>query len=461
VTRSWAALIVLVALLHAGAYIVHQQPDWSNDRIFSDQGEFELLGKNLLKYGRFTRYPTGVPPITESERMPGYPLILATLYAVCGESRMVVVVFQAGLFAALCLVVGSIGAMLWSPALGRAAGLAAALYPPFPYWSAVALTETLATLLLTVALWCLLRGIRSARVPTFVGAGLAFGYLTITRPAWALLAPLLALVVLVIERRAVRTLLPRLVVMGAAMALIVVPWVGFVYTHFNVVRLNPVAFWRTAYWGYWQGVFPARVSVKLDAIVESNLQGEALIAALREIGPDVPRMTTYVNDSRRIGSVWHGQTDVNALTTAKMGIEGMSRAIILGHLRDGDLGSFIYRRLTYGTFALWIADIPMRYSLINAIPVGVIRAIELAHVVVLGLAAWGAVVLYRGQRLPGALMLAALLYTELVHVFIHTDIRFSLPVKPMVVLLAVFAVSRLAGVRSAHSVRAIPAEVAR
>ena len=70
--RGWAAvLIVAVALLHAGAYIAHQRVDWPNERIYSDRGEFELLGKNLLMYGRFTRYPDASPPVTESERAVG------------------------------------------------------------------------------------------------------------------------------------------------------------------------------------------------------------------------------------------------------------------------------------------------------------------------------------------------------------------------------------------------------
>ena len=444
----WTALIVECALAHALVYIQHQRQDWPNDRIFSDQGEFEALGKNLLTHGRFTRYPDASPPITESERMPGYPLMLAAIYAVTGPSRMAVVLVQAVLFAVTCLVISRIGALVWSPRVGVAAGLAAALYPPLPYWSALALTEILATLLTTVAVFYLLRGVRSKSVLDFALAGAAFGYLTITRPAWALLAPVLALVLLLVTwGTAERVRLRRLVVMGATMAVIVVPWVGFVYTHFHVVRLNPVALWRTAYWGYWQGVFPGRMAAEIDAVTDSDLEGEALMARLRQIGPDVERMKTYVVESRSITARWRGIPDVHAMTQAKFGIEDASRVIILRHLREGDLGGFLYRRLTYGSFALWASDIPIRYSQINATPVLTIRLMQLTQVLLLALCAWGVIVTLRTDRAAGAVFLAALVYTELVHVFIHSDIRFSLPVKPLVMLLAVVAVTQLAHVR--------------
>ena len=445
--RGWAVAIVTIALLHAGAYIVHQRQDWPNERIYSDRGEFELLAKNLLTYGRFTRYPEASPRVTESERAIGYPLFLAGVYEIFGEGRMTVALVHAVLFAALCLVVTRLAALVWSPGLGVAAGLATALYPPFPYWAALSLTEILTTLTLTVAVFFLLRGTRSKRTLDFVVAGLAFGYLAITRPAWVLLPPSLAVLVTVIvwwRRDGVGILVRRFVVMGGAMLLVVAPWVGFVYVHFHVISLNPVAFWRTAYWGYWQGVFPGRVAVELDTVTDSDLTGDALVARLNEIGPDVARMKTYVDETRSVGAVWRDVPDAAARAEAKRGIEGASRAIILRHLREGDLGSFVYRRLTYGTFALWVPDIPIRYSLINAVPVAAIRGIELAQAILLVLGGVGTFALLRVDRVAGATMLFALVYTELVHVFIHTDIRFSLPVKPLVLLLAVLAVSRLA-----------------
>lgn len=457
--RGWAVLIVAIALLHAGAYIAHQRVDWPNERIYSDRGEFELLAKNLLTYGRFTRYPNASPPVTESERAVGYPLFLAGVYTVFGTSRMTVALVHAVLFAALCLVVMRLGALAWSPGVGVAAGIAAALYPPFPYWAAMSLTEILTTLTLTSAIWFFLRGMRSKVALDFVLSGLAFGYLAITRPAWVLLAPGLAGLLMLLawwRRDAVGLTLRRFVVMGGAMLLVVAPWAGFVYAHFHVVSLNPVAFWRTAYWGYWQGVFPGRVAVELDEVTDSVLQGDALTARLRRIGPDVERMRTYVEETRSITALWRDIPDESARADAKRGIEGASRAIILRHLREGDLWSFLYRRLTYGTFALWVADIPIRYSMINAAPVAVIRGIELGQAILLALCAAGVFVLLRADGVAGATMLLVLLYTEAVHVFIHTDIRFSLPAKPLVVLLAVVAVSRLAHARvlqSAASVR--------
>jgi hypothetical protein len=93
---------------------------------------------------------------------------------------------------------------------------------------------------------------------------------------------------------------------------------------------------------------------------------------------------------------------------------------------------------------LWAAEIPIRYSLINDLPTLVIRAIWLAQVVLLLLAAGGAFHLYRtGRQLEATLLVLPLIYVTGVHLPLLCEARQSLPVKPIVLALAAVGVAHL------------------
>ena len=63
--------------------------------------------------------------------------------------------------------------------------------------------------------------------------------------------------------------------------------------------------------------------------------------------------------------------------------------------------------LTHGAFVLWAADIPIRYTDINATPSLVIRAIWVVQVVLLGIAVAGAWMLLRREAIGEAALLDA------------------------------------------------------
>jgi hypothetical protein len=102
----------------------------------------------------------------------------------------------------------------------------------------------------------------------------------------------------------------------------------------------------------------------------------------------------------------------------------------------------VWRRLTRGPFLLWAADIPVRHTLINSLPTIVIRGIWLLQVTLLALAAFGAVHLLRiGRRLDAALLVLPLIYVTAVHLPLLCEARQSLPVKPLVIVLAAIAIT--------------------
>jgi hypothetical protein len=104
----------------------------------------------------------------------------------------------------------------------------------------------------------------------------------------------------------------------------------------------------------------------------------------------------------------------------------------------------VWRRATRGPVLLWAAEIPVRYSDINALPPLVVRAIWALQVLLMGLALWGLIVLWRRDLRTEAYTFAALLlYITCVHTPLYTEARYSLPAKPVVLLLAVIGVHGL------------------
>src|SRR5262249_47075762 len=102
------------------------------------------------------------------------------------------------------------------------------------------------------------------------------------------------------------------------------------------------------------------------------------------------------------------------------------------------------RRLTVGAFVVWAAEIPIRYTDINAMPRLVIRGLWLLQVGLLLLAIVGLVMLAHRRGLMIAAPLAALFaYITAVHLPMLAETRYSLPAKPVVVALVAIAIAEI------------------
>ena len=145
------ALIALVALAHATFFIIYQSPDWPTQ--WTDQVGYARLGRALAETGRFTRYPDSPRFVPEVLRTPGYPAFVAAVNRVIGYGNLPVAIAQAGVFAAISLLVYGMARVVVSDRTALAAGLATALYPPLPYFAALTLTEVFTTFVVTLGMY--------------------------------------------------------------------------------------------------------------------------------------------------------------------------------------------------------------------------------------------------------------------------------------------------------------------
>ena len=118
---------------------------------------------------------------------PLYPYLLAAVRSL-SESPWLPRLLQAALGAASCGLLVVVGRRLFPAPVALAAGLAAALYGPFVYFSGELLSVTLATFLLLFLLWILLRT-PAGPAWRWVLPGMVMGLAALTAASVLLLAP--------------------------------------------------------------------------------------------------------------------------------------------------------------------------------------------------------------------------------------------------------------------------------
>lgn len=206
-----------------------------------DSKIYTELARNWLHHGVYGLFLGGqLTPV--DIRVPGYPAFLAAIYAVCGSERLPVLLVQTLLDLATCFLIAALAARL-APKASRIPTTAGALWlaalcPFTANYTAVLLTETLATFLTTLALLVLLVtyeggawhfvGFNQSAIhfqPWILG-GLIVGLGTLIRPETPLLLVAVALVLGVRWRRPADW--PKLVRAGLWMAaglfLALLPW---------------------------------------------------------------------------------------------------------------------------------------------------------------------------------------------------------------------------------------------
>lgn len=443
--RRSLLLIVLVALAHAALFIMYQRPDW--DVAWSDQGGYKQLGAAMARSGEFTRFPDSPVFIPEVIRTPGYPAFVAVIYRLFGPTTLAVAIAQALVFALICLIVYALARRIAGDRTATVAALMTALFPPLPYYGALVLTEVWTTIVLMAAMLICLRAVQQGRTRDFVLAGVLFSGATLVRPAFVLLPFGLAIAMpMLVPAERNRRRAGQWAALAVVAAITMVPWFTYNYVYLGRFTLSPAGGIGRGLWeGTWQGRWSGRSHDDLTDIAEVTPDRMELDARVREvataegIAPD--GMLAYVHEWQDIRRIWESPTDPMERARARVVADQEYLRAAVAHIR-ADLSGWAVRRATRRAVILWASDIPIRYTDIDAVPTVVIRAIWLLQVILLLIAVAGSVVLFRRkQYAEAALITLPLLYVTAVHVPLLCETRQSLPVKPLVLMLAAIAVT--------------------
>jgi Tfp pilus assembly protein PilF len=166
-------------------------------------------------------------------RAPLYPYALGVIYRFVTSDLLGVRLIQAGLGSVTAVLIGRLGARIFSRGTGLLAGIAAALYGMFVYFDAELLTVGVEVLLFTAALLAAEGAGRAGR--GFGPAGAALGLAALARPNFLALGPVLALAMPLVGGRARKAALPY----AAGFALAVAP--AFAYNALVAGEVVPIA----------------------------------------------------------------------------------------------------------------------------------------------------------------------------------------------------------------------------
>jgi len=449
--RLALSVICVIAIAHGLLYLFYQRPDWNV--AWTDQGGYRMLGHGFAVGGGFTRYPGVVPFVPEAIRQPGYPLFVALVYTIAGESQTAVAIAQILVFALIPLLVFNLARRVLSERASLGAALLTALYSPLPYFAALVLTELWTVFVVTATMAAAWKAIETRRMLWYAIAGVMFGFSPLSRPVFILLGPYIAALALLLYCRRNNWIsqFGGWILTGAMMLLTLTPFLIYNYNHFGIIDITPVGLGRPVFEASWQGVWPGRVQATLTDAADSTLSEDELQATVQKIAdeqqlPTAP-MLDYVHQWRRIHAIWDTPTDPLVRFKARIVAQEEYMRTGMENIRR-DLPGYFKRRVMRGQLVLWATEIPIRYSDINSYPAWVIRAVWLPQAVLVILALVGAVALVRQRRWDALLILfAPLVYVSVVHFLLLTESRQSLPVKPLLIVMAVVGAVALIGSR--------------
>ena len=444
------ALVCLVAALHGLFFIWYQRPDWSTQ--WSDQDGYRRLGQVLAETGKFTRFPDAPRFVPEVIRTPVYPAFVAVIDRVFGTGQLPIALAQTVLFVLLCVLIHRIARRVAPEPIAIAAAFVVALFPPFPYFGALVMTEVWTTVLFTVAMALAIRVVHRARSSDFAWLGLVLALATLSRPVFVLFPIALAgvgLVILPLLRVRPRPTLAAWIVMLAVFAAGMLPWFAYNYETLGRFTLSPAGGIGRGMWeGSWQATWSGRVQNELTHLADeiddrAELDRRVTAVAERE-GLTAGPMLEYVHQWEDIRRIWVEPVDPYERAMARVKADEEYHRVARENIHADSIGHFT-RRLARGVFILWAGEIPFRYSDINALPPIVIYICWALQAVVMLLAFAGIAALARAGRLADAAVLAApILYITAVHFPLLTEARQSLPAMPVVLLLATIGAASLA-----------------
>lgn len=222
-TRKRLIIGTLIFLTALGAGLLV----WANKRTEAVQVQsgvaenYKHLGRLLVDNG-FSSFFDAASTTSNPDLLghpPGYSILLAIIYRVAGESDGAVQLFQLLCHSLCAVLIFLIATELLPLSVGTIAGFMAALAPQFSWNSILLLPDTLAALPILLAIYLITRALKRPFWATMLLAGVSIGLSCWLRANGLLLALFLAVLVLLVFAREVRTKMALALIAGFLLAL--------------------------------------------------------------------------------------------------------------------------------------------------------------------------------------------------------------------------------------------------
>lgn len=223
--RRILLICLAIFLLAIGVRLFH----WQDNRpvfpkLFTGMVEHYKSNARLLLNGNVAGFISGPAPPNDAGILtypPGYPIILAVVFRIFGESDAAMRLFQIICDAGAAMFIFLIAAELLPTRAAAIAGALVALSPQLAYYSVILIPDSLATLPILLAVYFIVRAKKSNSFRAVAAAGALIGVSCWLRSNALMMAPFLAVVLLVIMDRARR--LRYALTLVAATILVIAP----------------------------------------------------------------------------------------------------------------------------------------------------------------------------------------------------------------------------------------------
>src|SRR6266850_6317218 len=177
--RARIAMCVLIFLVAFGVRVL----SWHDTRLEVGKvqtavtGDYQRVAR-LLRQGGLASFLSASSPLSDLNTLghpPGYSILIALLFAVCGESNTALQFVQIICDALAAVMIFLIVAELLPASAAVIAGALAAFSPQFSWNSVLLLPDSLAVLPILLAVYCLVRAAKNPRLLSFVVAGALVG----------------------------------------------------------------------------------------------------------------------------------------------------------------------------------------------------------------------------------------------------------------------------------------------
>jgi 4-amino-4-deoxy-L-arabinose transferase-like glycosyltransferase len=223
VARLGGRGIAVALLLGIGVRAIRLAMKWNVGLLFNDSYYYSAQATQLA-HGVF--FHEVFTTQQGAEHGPLTPVVLALvswMHSPVAWQRLGTAVFGA----VTVPLIGLLGKRVGGARVGVTAAVIAALYPNLWANDALVMSESLAALLMTIALLCLVAWVDAPSTRRLVAVGVALGLCALTRSELALAVPFVALLVVLVRRRQTRRWWSAVVMLGVSFAAPIAPWVVF------------------------------------------------------------------------------------------------------------------------------------------------------------------------------------------------------------------------------------------
>lgn len=212
--------VFLLALLVRVGYLLFHYQDVGAALPYSDGRAFDNYAINMLS--GFGYNIDGFPDFS-TLRTPGHPLFLAFVYYYGGHSPFLARLVQVLLSALTVILIFLIGQNLFSYVVGVLAGLLAAIYMPYVHRATSLYSETVGIFCLTLFVYFVTKVGKVPSLANLIKLGLAFGVAVLVRGTYAVLLPLLPLVLL-LKGKSLSETVKALTLFLVTALIVIAPW---------------------------------------------------------------------------------------------------------------------------------------------------------------------------------------------------------------------------------------------